>query len=250
MSIEFENGEQFEADIVVGADGVHSTVRSWVTGEQPPVYTRTSGFRGLVPVAALPSLPDPLAVQFWMGPDAHLLHYAISGGQLVNFLAVSEGPAVWPSRDNTLAARDGELAAHFAGWHPAVREMIDAVPQSVRWALVHQPPLRHWSRGRAVLIGDAAHTMLPHQGQGANQAIEDAFVLARCLATSPGTAFERYQRLRRTRTRLIQASSLATSALLHLPDGPDALARDANLAEFPNRFGWIHDHDVAAAALS
>jgi len=250
LAIEFENGEQFEADIVVGADGVHSTVRSWVTGEQPPVYTRTSGFRGLVPVTALPSLPDPLAVQFWMGPDAHLLHYAINGGELVNFLAVSEGPAVWPSSDNTLAARDGELAAHFAGWHPAVREMIDAVPQSVRWALVHQPPLRHWSRGRAVLIGDAAHTMLPHQGQGANQAIEDAFVLARCLATSPDTAFERYQRLRRTRTRLIQASSLATSALLHLPDGPDELARDANLAEFPNRFGWIHDHDVAAATLS
>jgi salicylate hydroxylase len=248
LAIEFDDGERFEADIVVGADGVHSTVRSWVTDEQPPVYSRTSGFRGLVPVAALPSLPDPLALQFWMGKEAHLLHYAINGGELVNFLAVIDGPAEWPSRESMMAAADGELAAHFTGWHPAVQEIINAVPQSVRWALLHQPPLRHWSRGRAVLIGDAAHTMLPHQGQGANQAIEDAVALAHCMATAPDNAFERYQRLRRTRTRLIQTSSFATSAVLHLPDGPATLARDAGLTDFPNRFGWIHDHDVASAS--
>ncbi|HEX9338178.1 MAG TPA: FAD-dependent monooxygenase, partial [Pseudonocardiaceae bacterium] len=253
ITLEFEDGDRFDADIVVGADGVHSTVRAWVTSEEPPVYTRTSGFRGLAPVEALPSLPDPSALQIWMGPDAHLVNYAIDGA-LVNFLAVIEGPADWPSNDSTLAAAPGELAAHFKGWHPALLEMIGAVPQSVRWGLLSQSALRFWSRGRAVLIGDAAHTMLPHHGQGANQAVEDAIVLARCLADLPADAhaeaFDRYQRLRCTRTRIIQRSSLATSPLLHLPDGPAATARDVRLAAFPERFGWIHSHDAWSAPIA
>jgi salicylate hydroxylase len=245
ITVEFADGTEFDADIVVGADGVHSGVRALVTDEPAPVYTRTSGFRGLVPIDALPSLPDPFALQFWVGPDAHLLHYAI--GEVVNFLAVAEGPAVWPSTESALPAAPGELAALFDGWHPAVLEMVTAVPQSARWALLSQPPLRSWSRGRAVLIGDAAHTMLPHHGQGANQAIEDAVVLARCLAdagTDHAAAFDRYQRLRRTRTRVVQRSSLDTSPLLHLADGPAATARDVRLPDIPDRFGWIHSHDA------
>ena len=126
--------------------------------------------------------------------------------------------------------------------------MVSAAPQSVCWPLYTQPPLRRWSRDRAVLIGDAAHTMLPHHGQGANQAIEDAIVLAQCLTDTPAgehaTAFDRFTRLRRARTRKIQRSSLAASPLLHVPDGPTAAIRDANAARFPELFGWIHDHDA------
>ena len=124
--------------------------------------------------------------------------------------------------------------------------MISAVPQSVCWPLYSQPPLRWWSRGRVVLIGDAAHTMLPHHGQGANQAIEDAVVLADCLVSSPvgehAVAFDRYVRLRRARTRKIQRSSLAASPLLHVKDGPVAV----NAARFPELFDWIHTYDAAA----
>ncbi|HEX4721414.1 MAG TPA: FAD-dependent monooxygenase [Pseudonocardiaceae bacterium] len=251
ITIEFDDGDSFDADIVVGADGVHSTVRSWVTVEQPPVYTRTSGFRGLAPIDALPSLPDPSVLQFWVGPDLHLLHYPIAGG-LVNFLAVSEGPDVWPTKESTLTAAPDELATMLKGWHPAAVEMVTSVPQSARWALLHQPALRHWSRGRAVLIGDAAHAMLPHHGQGANQAVEDAVVLARCIVDAPTNehtaAFERYQRLRRSRTRKIQHASLATSPLLHIPDGESTIARDAVFTDVPARIDWIHGHDAWPAA--
>ena len=250
ITVEFDDGASFDADIVVGADGVHSTVRSWVTDEEPPVYTRTSGFRGLAPISALPSLPDPSVLQFWVGPDLHLLHYPIAGG-LVNFLAVSEGPDVWPAKESTLTCAPDELATLFKGWHPAALEMIASVPQSARWGLLHQPALRQWSRGRAVLIGDAAHAMLPHHGQGANQAVEDAIVLAQCIADASGgehrAAFARYQRLRRARTRQIQHASLATSPLLHLPDGNTA-DRDTVFADLPARIGWIHGHDASAAA--
>jgi len=106
-----------------------------------------------------------------MGPGAHLLHYPIAGGRLINFLAVIEGPARWTAPAWMEAAAPGAHLAAFTGWHPAVTQMLTAVPQSPRWGLFTLPPLTRWSRGPVVLLGDAAHAMLPHQGQGANQAI-------------------------------------------------------------------------------
>ena len=130
-------------------------------------------------------------------------------------------------------------------------EMVTGAPQSDRWALFGQDPLRSWTRGRAVLLGDAAHAMLPHHGQGANQTIEDAATLADCLAEAGGpeaygSALSRYERLRRVRTRQVQRSSWVTSDLLHLPDGPAAERRDRKLATVPEDFGWIHAYDVRA----
>jgi len=152
----------------------------------------------------------------------------------------------------------GAHLAAFRGWHPAVTEMIGAVPQSPRWGLFAQRPLACWSRGRVVLLGDAAHAMLPHQGQGANQTIEDAAVLAaelgaeRGLTTGPGSAgrgdlaaaLHRYTARRRVRTRQVQMLSWAASAELHLPDGPAARRRDARLPGVLARLAWIHGYDV------
>ena len=252
--LEFDNGRTVEAEVVVGADGVRSMVRRWVTGGEGVVYSGTSAFRGIVPVERLPSLPDPLAIQFWMGPDAHLLHYAIGGGgEHVNFFAVTEGPRRWPHPERwQIEAAPGEAVAAFAGWHPAVTEMVGAGWGTTRWGLfvVQQP--RRWHRGRAVLMGDAAHAMLPHHGQGANTTIEDAVTLAELLpGASPGTwdaVMDRYHALRRARTRTIPRSSWATNALLHLPDGPALRDRDERVARFPERFGWIHEFDALHAA--
>jgi salicylate hydroxylase len=255
VHLSFENGHTHHADVVIGADGVRSAVRRHVSGTSGTLYSGTSAFRGIVPRRVLPSLPDASSIQFWMGPDAHLLHYAIGGeAEDVNFFAVVEGPRRWPFADRWIApAGEGEALAAFRGWHPAVTEMIGAGWLDKRWALfvVQQP--RHWWRGPAVLIGDAAHGMLPHQGQGANTTIEDATVLARLIA-SPGAPdwediFTAYERLRRPRTRAIQRSSWATNRLLHLPDGDAGIARrDHRMAGFPDGFGWIHAHDALASA--
>jgi len=255
--VEFANGRVEHADIVVGADGVRSTVRRWVTGADDAVYSGTSAFRGIVPTDNLPSLPDPHAIQFWMGPDAHLLHYAIGGnGELVNFFAVVDTPRIW-MHDSTVAdVHEDVPVASFRGWHPAVTEMIRAAESPIRWGLFTVRPLLRWYRGRVVILGDAAHGMLPHHGQGANTSIEDAFALAAFLTESGRgdleTAFSRYQTMRRARTRKIQRSSLVTSSLLHLPDGPAALARNQKVARVPQDFGWIHEYDVqrALAALT
>jgi len=259
MRLSFANGHTAEADLVVGADGVRSLVRQYVTGGEGVSYSGTSALRGIVPTAGLRALPDPYAIQFWMGPDAHLLHYAIGpAGEDVNYFAVMEGPAEWHAPGSTAAiAREDALAA-FAGWHPAVVEMVAAVPDHKRWGLFTVRPLLRWSRGRAVLLGDSAHAMVPHHGQGANTTIEDAITLAELL---PGAApdgmdalMATYGHLRRARTRKIQRSSWATNGLLHLPDGPAphaaaALAdRDRRMAAFPEDFAWIHGHDAMMTA--
>ncbi len=208
-----------------------------------------------MPADRLPALPDPQAIQFWMGPNAHLLHYAIGGaGEDVNFLAVVEGPAAWPHGDKWQAEiGPGEAVAAFAGWHPAVVEMVGAVEHTARWGLFVARPLPRWRRGRAVLLGDAAHAMLPHHGQGANTTIEDAITLAELLADAAAPddldpVLDRYGALRRARTRKIQRSSWATNRLLHLPDGPALAERDEGVSRFPERFGWIHEFDALRSA--
>jgi salicylate hydroxylase len=250
VELEFATGRHERADLVIGADGIRSVVRRFVSRGDEPVYSGTSAFRGIVRANRLPSLSDPQALQFWMGPNAHLLHYPIGGkGDAVNFVAVVEGPTAWPHADRWLTeVEPGEAMAAFKGWHPAVIEMIGAVEHKVRWGLFMMRPLLHWFRGRAVLLGDAAHAMLPHHGQGANTSIEDAITLAELLAgTSPGgleAVLGRYQALRRARTRKIQRSSQVTNHLLHLPDGPALAERDRTMSRFPENFGWIHEFDA------
>ncbi len=250
--LEFANGRTHEADLVVGADGVRSTVRRWITGADDMVYSGTSAFRGIVPTENLPSLPDPHAIQFWMGPDGHLLHYAIGpNGESVNFFAVVETPSIWLHDGSLAEVQDEVPVASFRGWHPAVTEMIRAAASPIRWGLFTVRPLLRWYRGRVVILGDAAHGMLPHHGQGANTSIEDAFALAGLLAEGRPdnleATFFRYQALRRARTRKIQRSSWVTSSLLHLPDGPAAQARNQKMAAVPRDFGWIHEYDVQQA---
>jgi salicylate hydroxylase len=246
MRVRCSSGGAFDAGVVVGADGVHSLTRDWVTGGDEPVYSGTSGFRGLVPAGQLSQMPDPGALQFWMGPGAHLLHYPISGGKLINFLAVVDEPQHWTATGWMEPAEPGAHLKAFAGWHPAVTELIGAVPQSPRWGLFARRPLTRWHRGPVVLLGDAAHAMLPHQGQGANQTIEDAVVLAEELggASDVQAALCRYVARRRVRTRQVQLMSWAASAALHLPDGAAAQRRDAYLARLPEHLAWIHGHDV------
>jgi salicylate hydroxylase len=135
-----------------------------------------------------------------------------------------------------------------------VTEMIGAVTHSVRWGLFAVRPVRRWHRGRAVLMGDAAHGMLPHHGQGANTTIEDAITLSELLARAAecdlDTVLAHYQSLRRMRTGIIQRRSRDTNQALHLPDGPALADRDARVSRFPQDFGWIHEFDALQTAAA
>jgi salicylate hydroxylase len=249
-ALRFDDGSTIEADLVVGADGARSVVRRWMIGYDDALYSGCSGFRGVVPMDALPSLPDPTALQFWMGPGGHLLHYPM-GNDHINFLLVERHPTPWPQREWVMPTTEGEQLRHFADWHPAIVEMITAKPVSDRWGLFHRPPLGRWTKGRVTLLGDAAHQLAPHHGQGANQSIEDAVVLADCLGelgSGPiADAIARYEMLRRGRTRKVQYASISTADILHLPDGDDADRRNARLGTLEgalHHLAWIHEFDA------
>jgi salicylate hydroxylase len=248
----FADGCEVSADLVVGADGVHSVLRRRLGFDDRAVFSGTVGYRGLVPVSQLASLPEPMALQFWAGPGAHLLHYAIDDGATINFLAVVRADS-WTGETWMEECDPRESAQRFAGWHPAVSEMVGAVSTSARWALHAHVSLDRWHQGRVVLLGDAAHAMLPHQGQGANQTIEDAVALAAHLsaadadAESLDAALTHYHHQRRARVTRVQAYSRRVVRLTHA--GPDGFAaRDRAFADVPGALAWIHGHDASAEA--
>jgi salicylate hydroxylase len=248
VELAFADGESAEADAVVGADGVHSVIRSHVAGDVRGRFSGTVGYRGLVPVENMPSLPDATPLQFWAGPGRHLLHYTIDGGTTVNFLAVVRA-VEWTSPAWVEDCAVSDAVDAFAGWHPAVTEMVGATEAGTRWALHDLAPLARWHTERVVLIGDAAHAMVPHQGQGANQTIEDVIVLADCLADADlagdlAPALRRYEQRRRKRTIAVQWLSRRTADLMHVPNGPQIGHRDALLAGLYSSLAWIHSHDA------
>ena len=248
--LRFADGSSAAADVVVGAAGIHSVVRPHVAGAVRGRYSGTVGYRGLVPVEAMPSLPDPTPLQFWAGPGRHLLHYPIDGGRTVNFLAVVR-VAEWANDAWMEECAVDDVVDAFAGWYPAVTEMVGATDVGARWALHDLAPLERWHTGRVVVMGDAAHAMVPHQGQGANQTIEDAIVLADCLADAHTSAdlepaLQRYAERRRPRTARVQRWSRRAADLMHLPDGPEIGPRDALLRELYSELAWIHSHDAHA----
>ena len=245
--LRFADGSSATSDVVVGADGVHSVIRPHVAGPIRATFSGTVGYRGLVPVEDMPSLPDPTPLQFWAGAGRHLLHYSIHGGKTVNFLAVVR-VREWTNDEWMEKCPVSDAVDAFAGWHPAVTEMVGAPGSGARWALHDIEPLKRWHTDRVVLMGDAAHAMVPHQGQGANQTIEDAVALADCVADADrgdlASGLRRYADLRRRRTAAVQRLSRRTADLMHLPDGSEQRARDELFGDLYSDLAWIHSYDA------
>jgi len=212
-------GRSWEGALLVGADGIHSAVRSALFGPEKPSFTGNVAWRGLVPAERLPAgLVRPVAGVWW-GPGKHFVHYYVRRGALVNCVCVVE-KAGWKVESWTERGHHAELARDFAGWHEPIQRLIDNMdPDSCyRWALFDRPPMPRWSQGRVTLLGDACHPTLPFMAQGAAMAIEDGAVLARCLAAGPDVAesLRRYESLRRARTARVQAGSRRNARVFHL----------------------------------
>lgn len=248
--LHFYDGSIVDADVVIGADGVHSTVREALIGTSPATYSGICAFRALVPVARAPEFARRPAQTLWIGPEHHLVHYPVSAGECINLVAFAPA-GNYTLESWTATATVEEFLAEFAEWDDRLTDLIRAAETPGRWALVDRAPLTQWSIGAATLLGDAAHPMFPFFAQGAAQAIEDAAVLARCLADGiddPATALRRYEDLRNPRTTRIQTVSHGRAHINHLPDGPEQQARDVAYANQDPLVanGWIYGYDPEA----
>jgi salicylate hydroxylase len=250
--LRFANGSTATADVVIGADGIHSAVRGAIAGESEARFSGLCAFRCLVPSQAAPEMALRPVQTLWLGPGRHFVHYPISGSRLVNVVAIVPAGA-WRTESWTAEGSVADMAKEFADWDPRLRQLIDAATETRRWALYDRLPLARWTTGRATLLGDAAHAMLPFYGQGAAQAFEDAAVLAACLRgasrDAAADALQRYESLRRPRANRVQEMSRGRELRNHLPDGAEQRKRDAELAQGdPLRdSAWLYGYDAAGA---
>jgi salicylate hydroxylase len=245
----FANGRRSAADLLVGADGIHSTVRTLLFGAEAPEFAGCVAYRGLVPAGRVADLGLERGNQSWLGPGGHLVHYFVSGGRLLNFVGWTEHDS-WNREDWTDRATLERALAAFADWHPQVRRIISEAGTCFIWALFDRDPLPRWSSGRVTLLGDACHPMYPFMAQGAAQAIEDGACLAALLAQGgdPVETLRRYEQMRLPRVTRLQQMSRANKHRYHMPDGPEQEARDAamvaNRERAPETMQWLFGFDA------
>jgi salicylate hydroxylase/6-hydroxynicotinate 3-monooxygenase len=217
VTLAFADGGRATADLVIGADGVHSVVRDSIVGPDAPIHKGRIAYRAVFPAALMNGHDIGPSRTKWWGVDRHIvIYYTDPQRSEVYFITSVPELAEWLTRESWSAKGDvRELRAAYEGFHRDVRLVLEACPDCHKWAILEREPLPRWSRGRVVLLGDAAHPMTPYMAQGGATAIEDAAVLARCLADVEGEeiegAFRRYEAHRKPRTSLIQAISSANS---------------------------------------
>lgn len=220
-TLRFADGSTEEADVVVGADGIHSAVRESILGPEHPEFTGTVAYRGVVPTERVAHLPDMDCFTKWWGKDrdTQIVTFPLTrGGE--TFIFATEGRESWSQESWTTPGRIEDLRAAYADFHSDARELLAACDEVLISALYVRDPLPTWGSGPATLLGDAAHPMMPFMAQGAGQAIEDAVVLARCLATHGAPqGLRTYEELRKERTAKIQIGSRGNA---WLKDGGNA----------------------------
>jgi salicylate hydroxylase len=244
--------QQEPALALIGADGIWSTVRHHLFPQVQPQFSGLIAWRGTLDATQLPREYTSRRVQLWMGPNAHLVAYPISGARQINVVAVV--PGTWNRPGWSAPGEPNEIKNAFASsrWPGPTRMLIGAVDDWRKWALFTVPDGGEWSAGAIALLGDAAHAMLPFAAQGAGMAIEDAAVLAKCLgedvgetAASVTAALKRYARLRRSRVARVQRAARRNGMIYHL-SGAAAFARDLFIRSMgPQRMlaqqNWIYD---------
>lgn len=240
-----QEGDRYEADLVIGADGLQSRVREWLVGDGAPVCARYVTYRGTLPFDQIADQAGGTDVLLWAGPRMHLVQYPIRRGELYNQVVCFESDRYTPEHDEW--GTPDEIDERYANACEQVRAGVALIDRERRWQMLDREPVATWVRGRVALIGDAAHPMLQYVAQGACQAIEDAVALGTALRDEPDVdaALHRYQRLRQPRTARVQRTARQFGEILHI-GGMGAALRDRLLrARRPDDYSdtdWLYGH--------
>ncbi|WP_181802841.1 FAD-dependent monooxygenase [Streptomyces shenzhenensis] len=252
VSVRFANAATTESDLLVAADGIHSSIRHSLVGQVPARDSGLCAWRAMIPSDRLPERYASPTQTLWLGPGRHLVHYPVSAGRTVNVVAFTPAAPGKTVESWTAAGKPEDFRAEFAGWAPMVGELLNEVTQVGRWAVLDRSPVSQYVYGRVALLGDAAHPMLPFFAQGAGQAIEDAAALAETVdaACSPTQGLVAYERARVPRTARVQEASHGRATVNHLPDGPEQEARDQAFADQDplKHSDWLYSYDAQAEA--
>jgi salicylate hydroxylase len=247
--VSFANGAIVEADIVIAADGIHSELQRYVTPPSRPVFHGSVAYRGVLAHQRIPHWPTDSWLM-WLGKGKHFLTFPVRAGELINYVGFV--PADEEMKESWSAPGDPDvLRREFAGWDPRIGSLLSQVQATFRWALYDREPLPTWTLGRLTLLGDAAHPMLPHLGQGANQSIEDGMALATILAhadrTTAPAALLAYEHLRRERVAQVQRGA-RENGLRYDSANSDLGIRDAEITAHAAFRRRLYDHDVVPEA--
>jgi salicylate hydroxylase len=254
VTLTLADGTTAQGDIVVGADGIHSTIRAQLFGKELPRYTGNVAWRGLVPAERVAHLNLGSVVGVWMGPNRSIVQYYVSAGRTFNWIGISRSPQ--PARESWLAeGTSADALAEYEGWHSTIRTIIAATPKVLRQALYDREPLPDWQAGRIVLLGDAAHPMMPFYAQGGAQSIEDAYVLAGCIAegqNEPLAALARFVKMRLPRTAWMQGLARREEELYQTNDSATIKERNERMrvnrtpetATFPPEQERLYGYDA------
>jgi salicylate hydroxylase len=253
----FADGSEVEADIIVGADGIHSPVRACLFGPDAPRFTGKICYRSVIPTGAVRSERPRAEGAPWLGPRGTIVLYPLRGEELINVVCHYDD-ASYRHESWIAECRREEVLERYAGWHESLLRLFAAAGTWYKWALYDRDPIPRWTRGRVTVLGDAAHPMLPYLGQGACQAIEDGAVLATALtaeAADPVTGLARYERTRRPRASRVVLAARERGLSNHLTSGWAAWRRDLTIAwrrrvnrRDPEGRGaaWLADYDASS----
>jgi salicylate hydroxylase len=242
----FANGAKVEAEYVIAADGVRSVIRQALYGDDNPTYTGQMVWRALLNGSDVPAdVLEPTGHIQWVGPGCHLLAYYIRGRKHVN-IVTQEDTDKWVEEGWSTRGDPDEMRLSFPNPEPRLKKLLSIVTECSKWGLFTRPLTQNWGRGRIQLVGDAAHAMLPNAGQGACQAFEDAYILARWLdaCRDPVEAFANFRRIRIPRVHGVQRLALSNARFKHMRDA--AAQREAVAAGKGSVHGnadWVWGYD-------
>ena len=247
------NEQKIKADIVIGADGIHSVVREKLFEKKESSFTGNVAWRMLIPVDSLPRdliLPDTTV---WLGPKKHFVSYHVSGGKNLNCVCLVEQDG-WTNESWSERGNIEDLREVYNGWNQTIETLLKiANPNTLyRWALHDRPPMKQWSKGRIILLGDAAHPMLPFLAQGAAMAIEDGAVLADCISSYKDNekSLKYFEQIRKPRTSFVQLAARRNAKILHL-SGLAAFFRNIVMGYAGNKiFNKLYSYDALSAVNS
>jgi len=180
VTLTLADNRKIKGDILIGTDGVKSTVRDSIWGDEQPNFYGLVAWRGVIPMERLPKHMQDMVGSTWIGPGGHMVNYPLRGGQLMNMIGTIENND-WKTESWHTIGTAEECARDFNGWHEDVQSLIEAAPSLMKWAFLERKPRQKWSKGRISLLGDACHATLPFLAQGAVMSIEDGVCLRRSL---------------------------------------------------------------------